>query len=361
MSDPLRPKLAPFNSELPVTRASTVPSEWYLDADIAHREREALFLDSWQAVGRADQIAEPGQYFTVDLVGEPLLIVRTQDGVRALANVCRHKGARVACQAEGTSRFFQCRYHGWTYNLEGVLKGTPEMDGAEGFRKESLSLPQYEVAVRGAFVWVHLGRPTLSIDEFLKPLTPYLDVMNLESFSFHSRKIYDMKCNWKGFVDNYLDGGYHVNTIHPALAGVLDYSQYVNELFDWATLQTSPLQPSKDPAVNSVRGGDSAYYWWFFPNFMVNAYDKAMDTNWVIPLTVDTCRVVIDFYFRDVDEAFANKSVEVAHQVQLEDVEICEDSYLGLCSRSYDTGRFSPKRESGAYLFHQRLAETLSL
>jgi choline monooxygenase len=164
-------------------------------------------------------------------------------------------------------------------------------------------------------------------------------------------------------VDNYLDGGYHVNTVHPGLAGVLDYTHYRTEVSGMTSVQTSPLQPGGDADVGRVRTGDVAMYWWVFPNFMLNLYQGVMDTNLVLPLGPDRCRVVFDFYFADTEgagaDAFIRDSIAVAHQVQREDVQICEEVQRGLASRSFDTGRFSVRREVAGYHFHQLLARHL--
>src|SRR5205085_1884873 len=122
--------------------------------------------------------------------------------------------------------------------------------------------------------------------------------LGLESLSFVERRTYDLACNWKVYVDNFLDGGYHVNTIHPGLAGVIDYSRYRTEIGGNTSVQISPLRPP-DPAsaAASVRTGENAYYWWVFPNFMVNLYEGIMDTDLVLPLGPGHCRVVFDFYF----------------------------------------------------------------
>ena len=146
-------------------------------------------------------------------------------------------------------------------------------------------------------------------------------------------------------------------------AGALDYAHYRTQLHEHNSVQISPIKPSDDPAMNRVRTGAHAYYWWLFPNLMVNLYQGVMDTNWVIPLGPDRCRVIFDFYFADIEseqaKRFNAESIAVAHQVQLEDWGVCEEVQRGLKSRSYDTGRFSVKRESGGYFFHQLLARTL--
>jgi choline monooxygenase len=178
------------------------------------------------------------------------------------------------------------------------------------------------------------------------------------------RREYELACNWKVYVDNYLDGGYHVNTVHPGLAGVLDYSRYRTELHPCASVQVSPLKPA-DPgaAVGGVRVGDVAQYWWLFPNFMLNLYQGVMDVNVVLPLGPERCRVIFDFYFAETEgetaRAFNRDSIAVADQIQREDVGICEEVQRGLGSRSFATGRFSVKREAAGYHFHQLLARKL--
>jgi choline monooxygenase len=178
----------------------------------------------------------------------------------------------------------------------------------------------------------------------------------LTDLEWHARRTYDLACNWKVYVDNYLDGGYHVNTVHPALAGVIDYQEYRTDVFPRCSVQTSPLKAA-DGAVGATRTGDAAY-WWLWPNFMVNLYAGVMDTNLVLPLAPDRCRVIFDFYFAPgTDEAFVRDSIAVADQVQAEDVLICEQVQRGLGSRSYTTGRFSVTRENGGYAFHRLVAE----
>jgi choline monooxygenase len=352
-----------FDPDLPLAQARTIPSSWYFDPELYAAECRSVFGGTWQAVGRADQVQEPGQFFTLDLAGEPLVVVRGDDGeLRAFFNVCRHRAARVLPDAEGRVTRLRCRYHGWTYDLCGRLRGTPEFDGVADFRREDNGLPPVAVAAWGQLVWVHLGPSPPPLADFLAPLPERAGPLKLDSLRFAARREYRLACNWKVFVDNYLDGGYHVNTVHPGLAGVLDYSQYRTEIAGNTAVQISPLQASGG-AVGGVRAGSNAYYWWVFPNFMLNVYEGVMDTNLVLPLGPDACRVVFDFYFAGEDgpaaEAFRARSVEVAHQIQLEDVGICEEVQRGLRSGSFDTGRFSVRREAAGYHFHQLLARRL--
>jgi choline monooxygenase len=361
MTDAIPQLLAAFNSDLPLERARTIPNSWYTSAEVYTLERTAVFAESWQAVGRCERVHEPGSFLTANVAGEPILVVRGEDGVlRAFFNVCRHRAAPVITEECGSATKLRCRYHGWTYDLAGKLRGTPEFEGVQDFCKEEMSLPPVAVAEWGPFVFVHLLQPREPLAEFLRPLPAWVDSRGgFGTLKWHARKSYDLACNWKVYVDNYLDGGYHVNTVHPGLAGVLDYREYRTACAGRTVLQSSPMKAA-DGAAGRTRTGDLAAYWWLWPNFMLNFYSGVMDTNLVLPLGVDRCRVIFDFYFAEgSSEGFVRDSIAVADQVQAEDLGICEEVQRGLSSRSYSTGRFSVKRENGGYYFHQMLGRQL--
>ena len=364
MSAHVESLLNAFNAELPLARARTIPSAWYHDPEIYALECKRVFGGSWQLVARRDQLEKSGSFVTADVAGEPILVVRDeQKTLRAFHNVCRHRAAQVINQAEGQVTKLRCRYHGWTYDLQGRLRGTPEFDGVQDFCKEEEGLASVAVETHGPFVFVHQGQPRQALKDFLAPFPERTAAMGLEKLHFSGRREYEIGCNWKVFVDNYQDGGYHVNTVHPGRAGALDYSQYRTENFIHNGVQISPIKASDDATVGKVRTGTHAYYWWIFPNLMVNLYQGVMDTNLVLPLGPDRCRVLFDFYFANTEgeenQKFITDSIAVAHQVQLEDLGVCEEVQRGLKSRSYDTGRFSVKRESGGYHFHRLLAKWL--
>lgn len=348
-----------FDPTRPLERARTIPSRWYFDPAVLDRERATVFA-GWQAVGRVDQLVGPGAFFTADIAGEPVAVVRDGGGVlRAFHNVCRHRAAPVLTEPCGHADRLRCRYHGWTYDLGGRLRGAPEFEGVEEFDREDNGLVPLAVDVWGPTVWVHPGTPGQPLAAFLNPLPTMTAEFGVERMSWHERREYELGCNWKVYADNYLDGGYHIHSVHPGLAGVVDYAEYRTETFAATSVQLSPLKPV-DAVEGVVRTGTAAHYWWVYPNFMVNLYSGVMDTNLVLPLGPDRCRVVFDFYFADgTDNGFKRQSIEVAERVQLEDVSICEEVQRGLKSRSYSTGRFSVKRENGGYHFHRLLAESL--
>jgi len=171
--------------------------------------------------------------------------------------------------------------------------------------------------------------------------------------------VYTLNCNWKVYVDNYLDGGYHVPHAHKGLSSVIEYTSYTIENFDRACLQSSPLSSDSgsEASVANTRLG-RAFYLWLYPNFMINAYEGVMDTNLVLPLAVDKCAVVFDYYFGDTSAAAEERnrqSIRVSEVVQDEDMAICDAVQKGLASRAYLAGRLSVRREAGEHLFHRLL------
>src|SRR5215831_17712097 len=185
MQQNLQDTLHQFDPDRSLDRAETIPSSWYFDKDVCELERRVLFGETWQVVGRADQVAEPGSFFTAELAGEPILVVRDEAGVlRAFYNVCRHRAARVVAEPEGQLKKLRCRYHGWTYDLAGRLRGTPEFDGVEDFRKEEQGLPTMAVDTYGPFVFVHQGTPKQTLAEFLAPFPEKMQALSVEAMHF---------------------------------------------------------------------------------------------------------------------------------------------------------------------------------
>jgi choline monooxygenase len=353
-----------YNSDAPLEEAFTIPAPWYVDARMEELERERVFGRNWIAVGRAEQVAARGEFFTLELAGEPLVVVRGEDGeLRAFYNVCRHHAAAVMTAACGTAQHLRCPYHGWTYGLDGTLKGAPEFAGVCNFDRGSNGLAAVRAAEWEQFVFVNLDARAPALTEILEDLPGRLAGLGMGELRFFARKSYTLACNWKVYVDNYLDGGYHVPHLHKGLNSVLDYREYTIENSRHYSLQSSPMVASEEHAqVAATRTGDRAYYYWLYPNFMMNLYEGVMDTNLVLPLGVERCAVYFDFYFRDVSEAARGRneeSVRVSERIQDEDVDICESVQRGLRSRAYGAGRLSVRREAGEHLFHRLLAGDL--
>ena len=370
-----------YNPEAPIAEASTIPAAWYTDERVFRLEKQTVFGRSWQFAARVDQLREPGDFVTTEIAGEPILIVRGSDNVvRGFFNVCRHHAAAVMTEVAGRANQMRCPYHGWTYSLEGQLKGAPDFGGVCNFDRQQNGLVPIEIAIWEQWVFVRLdGEQSSSLDrgasvppvihpqDALATLTDFLGatlisqikVLNLANLHWVERRRYTLNCNWKVFVDNYLDGGYHVPHLHKGLDSVLDYRNYTIENGERFCLQSSPMvSRAEDDSVSAVRTGKRALYYWLYPNFMINCYEGVMDTNLVRPLAVDRTEVVFDFYFADISAAARERnlaSVDVGERIQQEDLDICESVQRGLQSRAYSAGRLSVRREAGEHLFHRLL------
>lgn len=363
MPDALDDVIHRFDDTLPIERAWTIPGDWYTDPRVEALERKTVWSRSWQLVARVAQVSEPGQFVTATICNEPIVVVRGSDGeLRAFFNVCRHHAAAVMTAPCGKVDRLRCPYHGWTYDLAGKLRGLPEMDGVAGLDKSTMGLVPVSVATWEQFVFVHLDpQVALPLEEYLGALVAQAAPLSLGKLQFCERREYELQCNWKVFVDNYLDGGYHVPHLHAGLSSILEYTDYTIENFERFCLQSSPIDASVESMTANVRKGRALYYW-VYPNLMLNWYEGYLDTNLVIPLGVDRMKVIFEFYFDDASAARTEQnrqSMAVSEKIQDEDHAICESVQRGLSSRAYGAGRLSVRREAGENLFHKLLARDL--
>lgn len=353
--------------------ASTMPARWYTDPAFLDAEKERIFWKTWQPVGRIDMVARPGDYFACEVVGEPLVVTRGVDGVlRAFYNVCRHRGATVA-QGKGNRKSLQCMYHGWTYGLDGRLLNAPEFEGVKDWHKQDVCLPQVKVEAWGPFVFVNLDPAAPPMRE--TSYGPIYDEIRAKGFNIDAmtqceRRDYDIGCNWKVYVDNYLEG-YHLPIAHPGLFKELDYDQYRVDTFRYYSSQYAPIRPARpdDPRSRDrryVRTEDEAeaLYYWIFPNVMLNVYLDNMSINIILPLGHDRTLTIFEWYFEQPGTGEGWESMQqiitFSDEIQHEDIEVCEIVQKGLMSRSYDRGRFSAKRENGVHHFQSLVHEFLT-
>ncbi|MEO6259001.1 MAG: SRPBCC family protein, partial [Thermoanaerobaculia bacterium] len=338
------------------------PSSFYLQASVLERERRAVFGSTWQLAGRAEQVATPGQYFTTTVGHEPLLIVRGSDGeLRALSNVCRHRAGPVA-RGEGKRPILQCGYHGWTYSLEGRLLTTPEFEGVHCFDRQEMSLPSFRVESWNGLLFVQLDPAAPSLSEFFGDLSEHLPARDVTGFTVAARKEWELECNWKVYVDNYLEG-YHIPIVHPGLFREIDYQNYRTETRAHYSIQHAPL---RNPERIPVDGGDpEAQYFWIYPNLMLNVYPDNFSTNLIVPLSPTRTLTIFEWYFRDAQQPQVLKRVEetvaFSDEIQLEDIAICEAVQRGLRSSTYHRGRYSPSRENGVHHFHDLYAQAMGI
>ncbi|MBW3566777.1 MAG: Rieske 2Fe-2S domain-containing protein [Proteobacteria bacterium] len=335
-------------------RARSLPAPFYTHPGSPSAERHCVFARSWQLVAQIGQLADSGDHVVAEIAGIPIIVVRGEDGeLRALHNVCRHRAGPLAtCNGRG-ARNLVCRYHGWTYHLDGRLRGAPEMSDAEDFSVDAVRLPEVNVAQWQGLVFVALGEAP-PFNDVVAGINERLGERRLDKLAFRQHASYEIACNWKIYVDNFLEG-YHLPIVHPGLNRLLDYRSYVTETHEWHSLQWSPLETAAESGNNFYGDGDALYYF-IYPNTMLNILPGRLQTNRVIPLGVDRCRVDFDYYYpSDGDNVRHAQDVEFSDEVQHEDIAICEAVQRGMASGSWQTGRLNPKRETGLLHFHELL------
>jgi choline monooxygenase len=333
-------------------------------------ERERIFYQTWQPVGRADQVRRPGDFFTCEVVGQPLVVTRGQDGrLRGFYNVCPHRAGPVAV-GQGNRKSLQCRYHGWTYALDGRLMNAPEFEGVTNWRKEDVCLHAIQVVEWGPWVFVNLDLSAEPLESVYGPINQEIlrEGFDLSKMSLIERRDYIINCNWKVYVDNYLEG-YHLPIAHPGLFRELDYDQYRVETFRYHSSQIAPIRPVRDGEVRDRRyirteAEAKALYYWIFPNVMLNVYLDNTSINIILPLDHERTLTIFEWYFQQPGTGEGWESMQqviaFSDQIQQEDIEIVENVQKGLKSRAYDQGRFSVLRENGVHHFQMLVHEFLT-
>ncbi len=345
------------SEQLPLTSASALHAQFYRDEKWLAVEQQAVFANSWQLFSHSGALREVGDHVKGDIAGKPIIVVRQTSGeLKAFYNVCQHRAGPLATCNGKAAKALHCRYHGWTYQLDGQLRAAVEMHDACDFNVADIRLNAVNVREWQGLVFVALTDHAPSFDAVFSGISERIKPIDINTMTYFNRVVYDIACNWKVYVDNFLEG-YHLPFVHPGLSKVLDYRVYDTELFDWYSLQHSPLRNN-----DGLYGDGNAYYYFIYPNIMLNILPGRLQTNRIIPVGHHRCLVEFDHYYSDDEATRARIQNEqaFAHEVQEEDIAICEHVQKGLCSGAYEAGRLNPKRESGVWHFHNLLRRAYS-
>lgn len=351
-----------------IREAATLPSRFYTDRELFAAARERVFARSWQLVADTDRLKVPGQVLPVTLLAgsldEPLLLTRDgRDQLHCLSNVCTHRGNLVA-ESEGVEQALRCRYHGRRFGLDGRFLSMPEFERASGFPSAADDLPAVPLARWEKLLFAALD-PAAPFDQVIAPVARRCGFLPLSAGRLDPARSRDylVRANWALYCDNYLEG-FHIPFVHPALAGALDYSAYATELYPWASLQLGVAAGGEEsfdlPDGHPDAGREiAAYYFWVFPNTMLNFYPWGLSVNLVQPLAVDRTRVRFLSYVWDPSRLDQGAGAAL-DRVEREDEAVVESVQKGVGSRLYDRGRYSPDREQGVHHFHRLLAGALA-
>ncbi|HSJ10611.1 MAG TPA: SRPBCC family protein [Longimicrobiales bacterium] len=351
-----------------IRRAHTPPPHIYSDAAVYELQRDAVFARAWHFVGDARQVRTPGSVVPHVLLpgclDEPVVLTCDDDSsVHCLSNVCTHRGT-IVVEGSGHVRHLRCRYHGRRFALDGTMTHMPEFDDVVDFPSPADNLPRLHTARWGPLLFASID-PLCTFDEWIAPVRDRVAFIPFDSYEPDASytQDYAIRANWAMYCENYLEG-FHVPYVHGASLTGLDYGAYTTELFDWCNLQKG-IGRKGEPAFDIPEGhrdhGEHvvAYYFWLFPNFMVNVYPGFISLNIVRPETPQRTRVTFLRYVEPGAPLYEGSVAADLHRVEMEDEEIVESAQQGSRARLYRGGRYSPAREQGTHHFHQLLARSM--
>ena len=341
--------------------AKTLDGKYYLNEKIFNEELENIFYQNWLCVGRSNDIKDEGNYITFQIGNESVLIIRNEKNqLNGFFNICRHRGTRICIDEKETlSKTIQCKYHGWTYNLNGSLVGAPNMDNVDDFNKSDYPLHSVSIKEWDGFIFVCLSDKPESFEIFYKPLNNKFNEWKLSKLKTIEQKNYTIKANWKLVIQNYNEC-YHCPTVHPELAKIHHFTNGENDLYEgpflggFMTLNENKKSITKSGKLSSkpIPGVTKTnlkrvYYYSLFPNMLISLHPDYVMYHTIVPLSPSECKVTCSWLFFQENDDNHNYSdaIKFWDKTNKQDWEISELSQLGIQSKKYTPGPYS-SRES---------------
>lgn len=332
----------------------TLPARFYSDPALYQAERREIFARSWLLIAHESQIETPNSYVAANAAGFPIIVVRDKDStIRAFHNVCRHRAGPLADDGQGKCEGqLVCRYHGWRYALDGRLASARDFGPAEGFDPREYSLRGVKCQSWRGFIFINMDENAGPLEKTIAPLIAKTAHLPLEKFRFERQTTHDIKCNWKTYVENYLEG-YHIPLVHPFLNSAVDASKYEVDVSAPVIFHQAP------PRDGSPVGGLWAWSW---PCLGVNVYADGILMERMWPVGHGVTRLDYLYLFPDdIERAVMERNISASEITTEEDRKICEQVQRNLDAGIYETGRLSPKHEQGVAWFQKEWRSTLSL
>lgn len=332
----------------------TFPAAWYTDPEIHRIEVEDVFRQSWQIVCFEQHVVNPGDHAVGEVGDVPVVIVRGDDGVlRGFINVCRHRAFPVA-ECSGNRKTLQCRYHAWTYDLDGSLRAAPRSEHEPGFDRGEFGLLPISIEVLGGFVWGHTNPNAPSLAEEHPALHGLVEEWHIDANQYSAprpRTRYDIPANWKIFVENNSEC-YHCPTVHEGFGDAFDVTYesytYVNE--DRLSGQTTASN-QKDNVFAETSGAYRFIYIW--PGTFIEVDEIRASWMKVRPVTPESCAIDWDVV---ADPAVPQKIADEWDAMYLatmeEDYGVVAAQQQNMTSRAVPYGRLMASSESSISHFH---------
>lgn len=349
-----------------IERAYTVPATLYKDLGVFRLIKEEIFVKSWHYLADETEIKPSFCQYPITLLpgflNEPLVLTRDQKyQIHCLSNVCTHRG-KILVEKPAIQSSITCGYHGRCFDIDGTFKRMPAFKGALNFPSPQDHLPKVKHETWLGLVFGSLA-PEVDFFEMIQPILERVGWLPLNQLVFKEKESLDFKvnANWALYCDNYLEG-LHIPFVHPALNGAIEFAAYENICFPYCNLQigiANEDEPYFDLTENHIDYGKKvyAYYFWLFPNLMFNFYPWGLSLNIVEPTSVSTTKVRFRSYYFEGSKY--DRSANSLEQTEMEDEHVVESVQLGVQSRLYSRGRFSPSMEKCVHHFHSLLAKHL--
>lgn len=362
---------------------TTLPGRYFYDPEIYAREQERIFGQMWTCVGRADSILEPGDFRTVELGGESVIVVRGRDRVlRAFLNVCRHRGARLCLEPCGeTGAAIQCPYHAWSYSLDGRLIGAPNIAREEELDRERLGLVPVHLSIWEGQIWLSLASDPEPIEAQLEPILEqrFGELEKFRRYDIGSLAVgrsisYDVASNWKLVVENFMEC-YHCGPVHPELVRLLpafrqgtSYQGIVGEGTAFADdIDAFTLSGNGNrPMLPGLLPSDARLYYGFvlWPNIFVNLLPDHVILHTLTPRGPERSHVVCDWLFAPEEiakpEFDPTDTVAAFDITNRQDWDVCERTQLGMSSRAYRDGGLYVTNEQHIAVFRDLVLSRLA-
>lgn len=332
----------------------TNPWAWYSDADVARREQDRIFAQTWQYAGHAGAVERPGDYFTAYAGRIPVAVVRAADEVRAFLNVCRHRGS-IVVDGAGNRTTLQCPYHAWTYNLDGTLRAAPRAD----FPLDEVALAPMRLEAWGPFLFVNADGGAPPLADALGPVPEQVaELLDVDALQFHHRAEWSVEANWKVVAENYLEC-YHCAVAHPSFSAIVDVSPDAYRLEEgrWHSSQYGPLREDSD---DELPRGQFHFVW---PNTMVNIFPGRVNLSIgaIIPGAPERTDRILDYFFApDADDNWVAELLELDDQVGREDTVLVERVQRGVASGALAEGRLLGEAERLVAHFQRLVQDALT-
>ena len=366
----------------PIHQAHGLPNECYTSKEYTLVERKKLFEDKWIVIGSASSLKDAGDAKPIDLLGIPILIVRTKENqIKVFHNICSHRGLKLVNKPGKIKNVIRCPYHSWSYNLDGELISTPHIGGmniheAPKFEKSKSNLKEIRSHIWLDLIMININNNEISFDEYIKPLSdrwekfwPVKDRDLINHSKDYGYFKLNAKCNWKFAIENYCES-YHLPWVHPGLNSYSKIEDHYhiqglpNRFAGQGTVAYNPkfVGNEKLPCFPSwpKHKENIAEYIALFPNVMLGIHKDHYYAYWLEPINHELTLEHMEIYYVGEEAANSKKFKSLREQnhkqwedIQKEDVDIIQGMQIGRNSPVYNGGNFSPVMDNPTHHFHK--------